>query len=392
MSRNAWVRLCVAALVIAASGCAGTTGGTAVDASARGPGAALDVSYFYDALAPYGRWVEVPAYGWCWSPDDIALGWRPYSDGEWVYTDFGWTWISSEPWGWAAFHYGRWALDPSDGWVWVPGVVWAPAWVAWRESGDWVGWAPLPPSAGWDATAGLHVDDVDLDRIPAQQWCFVQRRQLADANLRFDIVSVAHNVTLTSRTRNAARLEVREGRPMNRGADVETIERLIGRSVPRASVVDAGAPGRGHGQMSAGVLRFFRPALREGPPAAAPRAAARGRDDREIAINNSEVQRQQDQQRRNLESDLQRERARLEREHEDEMRAAGRDQANEEMRRRHDAENQAFDAEAARQRQLLEHRLRQQAAKPGRAQDSGQSQSGGKGQEKGHRRGDHGQG
>src|SRR2546423_9736807 len=29
----------------------------------------------------------------------------------------------------------------------VPGDEWAPAWVSWRSSKDYVGWAPLPPEA-----------------------------------------------------------------------------------------------------------------------------------------------------------------------------------------------------------------------------------------------------
>ena len=382
----------IAALLMAVAGCAGTTGDAYVGAAVRSPGAAVDVSYFYDALSPYGRWVEYGPYGWCWSPDNVALGWRPYSDGEWVYSDFGWTWCSSEPWGWAAFHYGRWAFDPSYGWLWVPGTVWAPAWVAWREGGDWVGWAPLPPSIGWDATVGLRAADADLDGIPAQHWCFVQRPQIADVNLRLEITGVAHNVTLVSRTSDATRIEVREGRPMNQGIDVAEIERLSGRHVPRPSVVDADSPDRGHGQMAGGIVRFFRPALREGPPAASPRAAVRQRDDRQVAANDAAAQRQQDQERRKLESDLQQERGHLQREHDQEMRAAGQDRANEEMRRRHDAENQAFEAEAVRQRQLLEHRLRVQPGKPGHAPGQGQGPPDDKGKGKGRRHGDHGQG
>src|SRR6266496_1683468 len=32
------------------------------------------------------------------------------------------------------------------GWVWIPGTVWAPAWVTWTYNDNYVGWAPLPPS------------------------------------------------------------------------------------------------------------------------------------------------------------------------------------------------------------------------------------------------------
>src|SRR4051812_1678429 len=33
---------------------------------------AVTYSYFYSSLSPYGYWVEVPEYGWCWQPT-IAL-------------------------------------------------------------------------------------------------------------------------------------------------------------------------------------------------------------------------------------------------------------------------------------------------------------------------------
>jgi hypothetical protein len=64
-----------------------------------------------------------------------------------VWTAHGWTWLSTEPWGWT-FHYGRWAYLPGFGWAWFPGSVWGPAWVRWVWYGDFIGWAPLSPFAG----------------------------------------------------------------------------------------------------------------------------------------------------------------------------------------------------------------------------------------------------
>ena len=110
-----------------------------------------DVSTFDETLAPYGQWVETgdgPDDGRAWRPDPDVVGeeFQPYATGgHWVYSDWGWTWESDYPWGWAPFHYGRWALTPSWGWVWYPGTVWAPAWVDWRFGGGYIGWAPLPP-------------------------------------------------------------------------------------------------------------------------------------------------------------------------------------------------------------------------------------------------------
>ena len=104
---------------------------------------------FYDRLQSDGQWFNDPTYGLIWQPSVASSdqNWRPYTDGRWAYTDRGWTWISNENFGWATYHYGRWARLNDKGWVWVPGNTWAPAWVSWRESDDYVGWAPLPPEA-----------------------------------------------------------------------------------------------------------------------------------------------------------------------------------------------------------------------------------------------------
>jgi hypothetical protein len=75
----------------------------------------------------------------------VEAGWRPYTVGHWEWTDAGWYWVSDEPWAWACYHYGSWVYDPNYGWVWIPGTEWAPAWVTWRESDDYVGWAPCGP-------------------------------------------------------------------------------------------------------------------------------------------------------------------------------------------------------------------------------------------------------
>src|SRR5579871_6295154 len=70
---------------------------------------------FYDELSPYGQWIDYPEYGYVWMPN-VGPGFKPYAtNGQWVYTEDGWTWSSGYNWGWAAFHYGRWFMDPMDG-------------------------------------------------------------------------------------------------------------------------------------------------------------------------------------------------------------------------------------------------------------------------------------
>src|SRR5262245_23862283 len=100
---------------------------------------------FYAPLTPHGGWIEVNSYGRCWRPAEVAVGWRPYCYGHWIWTDCGWYWASDEPWAWACYHYGSWVYDPVYHWVWVPGIEWAPAWVSWRFGEGYCGWAPLAP-------------------------------------------------------------------------------------------------------------------------------------------------------------------------------------------------------------------------------------------------------
>jgi hypothetical protein len=109
------------------------------------PGPRVERHVFEERLSPYGRWVVTPEYGRVWVPNGVAADWRPYSMGRWVLTDWGWTFVSDDPYGWAVYHYGRWNYGPAWGWYWVPGPRWAPAWVSWRYGGLYSAWAPLAP-------------------------------------------------------------------------------------------------------------------------------------------------------------------------------------------------------------------------------------------------------
>lgn len=131
------------------------------------------VSYndFYDNLAPYGQWVDDPQYGYVWSPNEDNT-FRPYySNGHWVMTDYGNTWISDYPWGWATFHYGRWTYDNYYGWLWIPGSNWGPAWVSWRGGEGYYGWAPLGP--GYDLASTYN----DYS-CPSDWWVFIPPQYL----------------------------------------------------------------------------------------------------------------------------------------------------------------------------------------------------------------------
>ena len=109
-------------------------------------------------LSQYGSWTQNAEYGSVWYPNDVAGDWAPYRNGYWVDVgSYGPTWVDYAPWGYAPFHYGRWAYIGGR-WGWCPGryvarPLWAPALVAWTGGAGWgvsvstggpvYGWVPL---------------------------------------------------------------------------------------------------------------------------------------------------------------------------------------------------------------------------------------------------------
>jgi uncharacterized protein DUF6600/FecR-like protein len=112
----------------------------------------------YQDLDDYGSWNEEADYGPVWYPTRVETGWAPYRSGHWTWIDpWGWSWVDASPWGFAPFHYGRWAYV-NNRWGWCPGrheggAIYAPALVGFVGGGGWgvsvstgpVGWFPLGP-------------------------------------------------------------------------------------------------------------------------------------------------------------------------------------------------------------------------------------------------------
>jgi hypothetical protein len=182
-------------------------------------------STFYTKLEPHGAWLETSDYGYVWQPREAesSRSWRPYTNGRWVYTDAGWTWISQEPFGWATYHYGRWTRLRGIGWVWVPGNQWAPAWVSWRKSNDYVGWAPLPPEARFDQRTGIHNWSDNYYDIGPDQYCFVPTREFGAQRIESTIVPPERNVTIVNQTTNVTNITYNNTTVVNEGPNYDEI-------------------------------------------------------------------------------------------------------------------------------------------------------------------------
>ena len=258
------------------------------------PAAKADVSvsfsFFHDNLSPYGRWVNVGSYGRCWYPVGVPVGWQPYTVGHWGYGDYGWTWASYDPWGDVTYRYGTWTFAPPYGWVWVPGYVWAPAWVTWSYTNDYIGWAPIPPSFSF-SVAGYFGSPVIVNR---SWYCFVPTRRFTSVNVVNVRVPAQENQVLLQRANNVTRFPVSNGVVRNSGLELRHVERASANRVQRVSSRDIRtAPARIEtARMSGRRVAVAEPASSRSVPAArserAPRDEFRERSSKPSKSNTSD--------------------------------------------------------------------------------------------------------
>ncbi len=96
----------------------------------------------------HGEWLWDRFYGFVWRPflNDHAYpsggSWMPYSYGRWTMAQGQLFWVPFETWGWVPYHLGIWVWNEKKGWLWIPGSIFAPAWVEWMCSAGSFCWRP----------------------------------------------------------------------------------------------------------------------------------------------------------------------------------------------------------------------------------------------------------
>ncbi len=242
------------------------------EAPAPEPETEPEVSYqtFYDDLSPYGQWIDYPGYGYVWRPD-TGPDFKPYStNGHWVYSDAGWTWASDYNWGWAAFHYGRWFFEDGYGWMWIPGYEWSPAWVSWRRSPDYYGWAPLGPNISVSVSFGGGYNP------PPHYWCFVPHQYINNPHVNNYYVNETKNVTIINNTtiinnnvtnNRINNTNINNNNRFNRntyagGPDPREVETATGANLRPIPLRTGNRPGE---QVNNGQMTIFRPRVNAAP-------------------------------------------------------------------------------------------------------------------------------
>jgi hypothetical protein len=207
---------------------------------------------FYDELGPYGRWIDNPSYGYVWIPNGDP-GFTPYAtDGHWIFTDDGWTWVSDYPWGWAAFHYGRWDYDDGYGWFWVPDNEWGPAWVSWRSSPGYYGWAPLRPGISISIAFGSGYHERN------ERWTFVRNRDITRSDYRGHYIDRSQNTAIINNSRVIVNTRKDNQRNVTyiAGPGRNDVQRATHTSVKSVAIRENDKPGQ---HLMNNELRIYRP-------------------------------------------------------------------------------------------------------------------------------------
>lgn len=220
---------------------------------------------FYAPLERHGDWVWLRGQ-YVWVPAGVDSHWRPYTVGRWVYTDrYGWMWVSSEPFGWATYHYGRWGFSDRVGWFWVPGNRWAPAWVSWRSSDDYLAWAPLPPGDDDSVTLSISVGNV-----PDYYWQVVPSQSFLAVNVSLNVVRDERRFTpILEQTRPLGDVTINNNVVVNNVVNITYVEEKTKEKVVTSEVAltkDVSKAGKVEGS----TVEIFQPAVDQPPASQAP--------------------------------------------------------------------------------------------------------------------------
>lgn len=249
----------------------------------------VDYTYFYNQLSGHGEWVEMsskdlglnikpgssssidPAYHkfisellgvktahaqtgadlfmtFVWRPtNDLAASmvignedkeYVPYNNGQWVNTDNGWYFKANTPQEDLTSHYGRWAYDPNVGWVWLPGKVWSPAWVEWRENADYVAWAPIPPGSY------IQNDAITTTIVNENRYTVVEKRSFIEPSVykyRYQYVENKNKIMIKEMTKTDG-VMIKNKTVINKGPEVSGIEKVSGKKIEQYKIKKTDKP------------------------------------------------------------------------------------------------------------------------------------------------------
>ena len=226
--------------------------------SSQNPNDTITLRTLHNELDSAGTWVKVTKeqidpeekgenntldndinteYVWVPNYTVIDPDWNPYTNGQWVWCDFGWTWVSSYSWGWLPYHYGRWWYSGGWGWVWSPGYTWAPCWVDWYWNYGYIGWYPISPYYNWHWDHGCVVSNHHGHHGGGhhggghnRKWTFVKENDFTKKLTKYDIADVKGNGQVLSETKW-------DSKHVEKGPDVKQLQTKTGEKIVTKNIV-----------------------------------------------------------------------------------------------------------------------------------------------------------
>jgi hypothetical protein len=241
----------------------------------------VDYRDFYEQLTPHGEWVQVSSEDiglkpntasnarsgkdrflltnllglndaqasapgevnmiYVWKPSNdlgvvtiegTAPKFMPYTNGQWVHSDAGWYFKAPTPAEEIVSHFGRWVQSETEDWLWVPGRVWAPAWVDWKQNDNYVSWAPLPPSSF------ISSQSMNNSLIDDSKYVVVERKYFLEPAVYKYYVSSPGNVNkvLVSELARTGGITILNNTITNQGPDVNVIQNIYGRVIEQVKI------------------------------------------------------------------------------------------------------------------------------------------------------------
>jgi hypothetical protein len=241
----------------------------------------VDYRDFYEQLTPHGEWVQVSSEDiglkpntasnarsgkdrfllsnllglndaqasapgevnmiYVWKPsNDLGVvtvegkapKFMPYTNGQWVHSDAGWYFKAPTPAEEIVSHFGRWVQSETEDWLWVPGRVWAPAWVDWKQNDNYVSWAPLPPSSF------ISSQSMNNSLIDDSKYVVVERKYFLEPAVYKYYVSSPGNVNtvLISELARTGGITILNNTIINQGPDVNVIQNIYGRVIEQVKI------------------------------------------------------------------------------------------------------------------------------------------------------------
>ncbi len=244
----------------------------------------VDYRDFYEQLAPHGEWVEVSyeeiglkpptansgeennfkifseiigvksAHAGSSAGAEMLFAWKPsvelslkaseaelpvyvpYSYGQCFNSDAGWYFKGRTPSEEIVSHYGRWVNSPYAGWLWVPGRVWAPSWVDWKQNDTYVSWAPLPPSVY------IANDAISAPLINDNYYLTVDRKYFLEPEVsKYNVLYYNSGVSIpVIEMKRTEGIVVVNSTIINRGPDVNIIQKIYGRNISMVKIQHSG--------------------------------------------------------------------------------------------------------------------------------------------------------